>query len=103
MTMKILVTGATGFIGSRIVELALESGHDVRALVRTLPGKSPAKDSIEYFAGDLLDPSSLAATSEGVDAVIHAAARVRWGSSAEFHRDCVIATARVVPTLTGSR
>jgi dihydroflavonol-4-reductase len=72
--MKILVTGATGFVGSHTAEHLLEQGHEVRALARPssnlvwLDGKP-----IEVVNGNMLDPSSLKAAMNGIDAVIHIA------------------------------
>ncbi len=72
--MRILVTGATGFIGSRLCRALLGAGHQVRALHRT---RSPlgvlAGLPVELVLGDILDPSSLDAVVDGVEAVIHCA------------------------------
>src|SRR5438094_666540 len=77
-----LVTGATGLIGSHLVEQLLAQGERVRALVRpdsdtgflrTLP--------VELVHGDLAQPASLPAAVAGADTVYHCAARVTdWGS-----------------------
>ncbi len=65
----ILVLGASGYIGSRLVPRLLDAGYPVRALVRTpakLTGRAWAAHSrLEIVAGDLFDPSSLAAACEG--------------------------------------
>ena len=77
--MRVLVTGATGYIGSRLVPLLLEAGHLVRCLSRD-PGRLdgvPWRDGVEAAQGDVLDPSSLAAALEGCDAayyLVHAMA-----------------------------
>ena len=57
--MKILVTGATGNVGSLVVTELLKRGAEVRALVRKQPeaGKLPA--GVEVAIGDLLDPVSV--------------------------------------------
>lgn len=68
--MKILVVGATGSIGSLVVEEALRQGHSVRALVRS-PEKGrrlPAK--AEIIIGDLTRPDTLAKVVEGVDGIV---------------------------------
>ena len=68
--MKILVVGATGSIGSLVVEEALRQGHSVRALVRS-PEKGrrlPAK--AEIIVGDLTRPDTLANAVEGVDGIV---------------------------------
>ena len=76
--MKILVTGATGKIGSRFVPRLLAKGHEVRILVRDA---SKASALIELGAkvviGDLFNTDTLPAAVEGMDAVIHLAALFR--------------------------
>jgi len=72
---RILVTGATGFLGRRTVEILIDQGFPVRALVRT-PSKSGnlAQLGAEIAQGDVTDPDSLKPAFVGVDYVIHAAA-----------------------------
>lgn len=67
--MKILVTGATGYIGGRLVPRLVEAGHDVRVLVRD-PDRVAGRewsDLVEVHVGDLLDAESLVAPLAGVD------------------------------------
>lgn len=74
--MRVLVTGAAGFLGSHIVARLSERGHEAVALVR--PGKArPHLDAlgVERVEGDVLDEKSLLRAFRGADAVIHAAAR----------------------------
>lgn len=72
---KILVTGATGFIGSRLCELlSLEHRLPYRALVRDFARAARiARLDTELVAGDMLDAGSLARAVEGCDAVINLA------------------------------
>lgn len=72
---KILVTGATGFIGSRLCELlSLEHRLPYRALVRDFSRAARiARLDAELIAGDMLDAGSLARAVEGCDAVINLA------------------------------
>ena len=72
---KVLVTGATGFLGRRTVEMLVERGFQVRALVRT-PSKasSLAYLDLEIAQGDVADSDSLKPAFEGIDYVVHAAA-----------------------------
>ncbi len=68
MTKKILVTGATGYIGGRLVPELLKAGYEVRTLSRN-PQKLIRKkwDGIESYQGDALDKESLQAALCGVD------------------------------------
>lgn len=83
--MKILVTGATGFIGSHLAEKLVKEGHAVRALVRGRARDGPYLEglkvlerlNIRIVRGDLLDKKSLEDAVKGVDAVFHLAAIAR--------------------------
>ena len=64
----ILLTGATGYVGGRLVPKLLESGYRVRCLVRDpsrLQGRAWLK-KVEVVAGDALHPQDLAAAMQGV-------------------------------------
>jgi nucleoside-diphosphate-sugar epimerase len=84
MTMNIMVTGATGRIGSRLIARLLERGHSVHLLVR-----HPAKaihfknQGVEIIPGDLLIPESYANNVLGMDAIIHLAAFFRGATPEE--------------------
>lgn len=72
---KILVTGATGFLGSRLIELLIQRHYPVRALARKLSNIEKLKGlQAEIFFGDVADIESLKSAFEGVDIVVHAAA-----------------------------
>jgi UDP-glucose 4-epimerase len=76
--MKLLVTGATGKVGSRLTKRLVQRGDQVRALVRDPKRAADLRDArIELAEGDLLDEISLAAAVRGVDAVVHCAAFFR--------------------------
>ncbi|MFC3456540.1 NAD-dependent epimerase/dehydratase family protein [Amycolatopsis speibonae] len=72
--MTILVTGATGLVGTRLLPRLVEAGHDVRALVRS---ERPLPSGVEGVVGDILDPDSLPAAVKGISAVVHMAAVLR--------------------------
>ena len=73
--MKLLVTGATGFLGSALVPLLLEAGHEVRALAR---GSAPATNGREYeiVHGDVRDVEAVRRALEGREAIYHLAGLV---------------------------
>jgi dihydroflavonol-4-reductase len=76
--MKVLVTGATGFVGSHSVRALLAAGHDVRMLVRSARRIAPALDPLgveapEHVIGDVTEPESVRRALAGCDAVLHAA------------------------------
>ena len=82
--MKVLVTGGAGFIGSHVVDLLIDEGHDVRILDALLPvAHAAAPDYLrceaEFIHGDVGDPPRIDAALDGVDAVCHQAAMVGLG------------------------
>jgi len=82
----VLVTGATGFVGSRVVRVLVEDGLRVRALSRRPDAaRAVLGAGVEVVAGELGDPASLRAAAGGQEIVIHAAARVSdWGPRRAF-------------------
>jgi len=85
--MTVLVTGATGFLGRRIVARLQREGVQVRALVR--PGRATLPPDVDPYVGDLGDEAAIAAAVSGVDGVVHAGARVetsgRWEEFADVN------------------
>ena len=77
---RVLITGATGFIGSRAAEVfALQHGWDVRALVHN-PGNASrlARLPVEMVQGDLSSEETVAQLVDGCDAVVHCAVGTVW-------------------------
>lgn len=81
--MRILVTGAGGFIGSHLTERLVQKGYDVRAFIRyNSQGRwgwleeSPYKDQIEVYMGDIRDLDSVRDAVKGVDIIFHLAALI---------------------------
>ena len=79
--MKILITGATGFLGGNLARHFALQGHEVQVLVRNPLAPMPAfsEMSVKVFQGDLLDVESLRAPMKGMDWVIHCGALVYVG------------------------
>jgi len=83
--MKILVTGADGFIGSHVVETLVKSGHEVRAFVLYNSFNSwgwlddsdkSVRESIDVFAGDIRDPHGVDNAVSGQDVILNLAALI---------------------------
>ena len=76
--MKLLLTGATGFVGYHVARALQDEGADLRLLVR----KSSNLKNLEGLrgdtvTGDLADPASLKPALAGIDAIVHVAADYR--------------------------
>ena len=73
--MKVMVTGATGFVGNNVTRALLDQGCDVRVLVRNSEDKSLVGLDVTPITGDLRDAAMLLDACDGVDRVIHVAAK----------------------------
>lgn len=97
--MKIFVTGATGFIGSRLALRLANEGHQVHALYRDERKVSIVQHSnIKLFKGDILDYNSLIAAIEGCSRIYHAAAFAKvWDrDSSTVYRQNIEGTVNVI-------
>ena len=100
--MKILVTGGTGFVGSRIVHALRAEGRDVRALVRRPErGAHLASLGVELVTGDVTDPASLAAAADGCTHVVHLVAILK-GKPHDFERVMTRGTQNVIAAAKGA-
>jgi NADH dehydrogenase len=70
--MKVFLTGATGFVGSHMLQRLLSEGHRVQALVRESDKATrTAQPGVEYFPGDVVAGAGLDSAMQGCDAVVH--------------------------------
>lgn len=110
--MKVLLTGTSGLVGSRLLPRLVDAGFDCRALIR---GDLELPEGVTAIRGDLDDPDSLERAVDGVDAVVHLAALFRtedqdaiWRANLDGTRNLVEAVrtsapeARVVMTSTSN-
>jgi nucleoside-diphosphate-sugar epimerase len=97
--MKILVTGASGYIGSKLAHALAVKGNTVHALVRSAPSDSLLKHpNIKIFTGDILNKESLAVAIKNCKQVYHTAGVVRlWAKDPDiFYQHNVSGTQNVL-------
>lgn len=87
--MKLFVTGATGFVGSAVVDAAIERGHEVIGLVRRPP--SGHREGVEFCQGNIINPEAYRDALSRCDAVIHLAA-VKGGDLQTQFKGTVVGT-----------
>lgn len=93
------ITGGTGFVGSRLIALAVEAGHEVRALTRR---EQAEREHIGWVPGDLHDQAALARLADGADAVIHVAGVVNAPDRDGFARGNVEGTRNMLAAAEGA-
>ena len=95
--MTVMVTGATGFLGRRVVQALLDRGKDVRCLVRS-PGAEVMfdQDRVDVHYGSVTDPASLRAAFYDLDEVVHLVAVIQERGGATFFRVNVEGTRNVL-------
>lgn len=97
--MKVLVTGASGFLGEYVVARLLERGHNVRAIVRPASPSPPWTDKVEIFRADLRVCENLVTAFDGIDAVIYLAAAISGDEDAQF-ASTVVATEKFLEAMS---
>jgi nucleoside-diphosphate-sugar epimerase len=84
--MKVLVTGASGFVGGYLLEELALKGHIVTGMVRKNSDRSFLEElGVKLVVGDLTDPDSLMNATKGVDAVVHLAAHYTFSGKKEVY------------------
>ena len=98
---NVLITGATGFLGSSVIESLIRSGYKVRALVRR-PSVPALNDraNVELVMGDICQPDTLLSAVEGVDYVIHCAGLVKAHSQNDFFKVNVKGTENLLQAIS---
>jgi len=91
--MRLAVTGATGFVGERLLGAARAAGHDVRAITRR---PMPPRAGVEWIGGALEDRPALDRLCQGADAVIHVAGVINARDHAAFEAGNVAGTAAIL-------
>ena len=91
--LKLAITGGTGFVGGRLLELARAAGHEIRALTRR---PQPAREGVAWIEGALDQPDSLNRLVEGAQAAIHVAGVINARDAAGFEAGNVTGTAAMI-------
>ena len=91
--LTLAISGATGFVGARLLDVAIDAGHQVRALTRR---PQPPRDGVTWIDGALDLPDSLDRLTEGTDAVIHVAGVINAPDAAGFEAANVIGTGAIL-------
>ncbi|MBW3553756.1 MAG: NAD-dependent epimerase/dehydratase family protein [Gemmatimonadetes bacterium] len=96
----LLITGATGFVGSQLIEAVARNGLRARALVRKTSDLALLeRHGVERAVGDITDPAALRRAVEGAETVLHLAAATRALRAATFHAVNGEATGRLVEAM----
>jgi UDP-glucose 4-epimerase len=101
--MKILVTGANGFLGQHVVSALLARRHQVRVLVRPAADleRTSWRNQVDVFRADLRSTANLGSAFNGIDVLVHLAAAVTGGEDAQFAAG-VVGTERLLSAMIGS-
>ncbi len=96
--MKILITGATGFVGKHLVNFLKERDFDIIATGRNeAVGATLTDDKVKFIALDLTDADALQRSNIDADMIVHCAAlSSAWGKKQDFYQNNVIATKNLV-------
>ena len=96
-SVKALVTGGTGFVGSHLVDQLLEKEYSIRCLIRRSSDTKWLKDKpIEFVYGDLFDENALREAVNGVEYIYHAAGVTKAKTPEEYYRGNTIGTKNIL-------
>lgn len=95
--LKLVITGGTGFVGSRLVGAAIDAGHSVKALTRRPQEPRP---SLQWVNGSLSDRGAVEALVDHADAVIHVAGVINAADAAGFEAGNVAGTLSTLAAAT---
>ena len=97
--MRLAITGGTGFVGRRLIDLALERGHEIQALTRRPQDTRPG---VDWIMGDLEDRDALESLVTDSEAVIHVAGVINAPDAEGFHRGNVDGTLAMLAAATAA-
>ena len=95
--MRLAITGATGFVGSHLIDVALAAGHELKALTRR---EQRERDGVDWVLGDLGSRDALEWLVDGADAIIHVAGTINARDAAGFERGNVEGTLAMLAAAT---
>ena len=95
--MKLAITGGTGFVGSHLIDVAIAGGHTVKALTRR---EQPARENVEWIAGDLGSRDALEKLVGHADAIVHVAGTISAPNAAGFEKGNVQGTLAMLAAAT---
>ncbi len=103
--MKLIITGATGFIGRNLAEGFHTAGHEVLATGRSLAvGAELEQAGIDFKPADITNQNDLIGALSNADCLIHCAAKAGdWGKYSEFHKSNVVGTRNVLTACSQHR
>lgn len=99
MVKQVAITGATGFIGRRLVMRHLDQGDRVRILSRRSPGEAGLPNAVQWFRGDLSGTDDLRAFADGAEVLYHCAGEI--GDESRMEGVHVVGTSRLIEAASG--